>query len=166
MNDHPALLHNMSAPAKSVIIYAGLSKLIKYDFNGGGRGHLTYDHVNVFGNFVAFRLANEMRVRSATSILDRLGIEVGGNAGKTLTDLIERRAMELKLPDGCLVRPCERSHRTLWSDPLAALAIITKSSSNVWLRGKAPSLSLLGKRSSVSLLLPPSFAVHVREASR
>lgn len=166
MSEHPALLHNMSAPPKSVIKYAGLSELVKYNFSGGGKGHLTYDHVNVFGNFVAFRLANEMRVHSATSILDRLGIEAGANAGKTLTDLIERRAMELKLPDGCLVRPCERSHRTLWPDPLAALAIITKSSSNVWLRGKVPSLSSLGKRSSVSLLLPPSFAAHVPEAPR
>ena len=166
MREFPELLHNMSAPPKSVIKYGGLSELVKYKSNGDGGDHLTYDRVNVFGNFIAFRLAKEMRVRSASSILDRLGIELGANAGKTLTDLIERRAMELKLPDGCLVRPCEPNHPTLWSDPLAALAIITKSSSNVWLRGKMPSLSSLGKRGSVSLLLPPSFAVHTPETPR
>jgi hypothetical protein len=166
MNDHPTLLHNMSAPPKSVIKYAGLSGLVNYDFNGGGRGHLTNDHEIVFGNFVAFRLPEEMRVRSASSILNLLGHEAGRKAEKTLIDLIERRAMEFKLPDGCLVRPWEQSHRSPWPDPLAALAILTKSSANVWLRGKTPSLSSLAKRKSVSLLLPPAFAARVPETAR
>lgn len=166
MIDQPTLLHNMSAPPKSVIKYAGLSGLVKYDFNGGGRGHVTIDNENVFGNFVAFRLPKEMQGRSAPSILNLLGEKVGRKAEKTLMDLIDRRAMELMLPDGCLVRPWERSHRSPWPDPLAALAILTKSSANVWLRGKTPSLSSLVKRKSVSLLLPPALAASVPEAAQ
>jgi hypothetical protein len=163
MSDHSALLHNMSAPPRTVIKYAGLSGLAtKVGPGGAGTKHVDG---HVFGSFVAFRLPTGMRVRSAALLLERLGKEVGTDAEETLHGLIERRAMELALPDGCLVKPCERSHPSPWPDPLAALAIITKSSANIWLRGKVPSLSSLAKRSSVSLLLPPTLVDLIPEAS-
>jgi len=167
MSDHVELLHNMSSPPRTVIKYAGLSGLAtKSGFGGSGVGSVQYAHDNVFGSFVAFRLPKEMRVRSATLILKRLDREVGPDAEKTLLGLIERRAMELPLPDGCVVKPCNRSHPCPWPDPLAALAIITKSSANVWLRSKTPALSKIKKHHSVSLLLPPAFASFALEESQ
>ena len=160
MSDHPSLLHNMSAPPRTVITYGGLSDLAsKSGFGDAGIGR----HATVFGRFVAFRLPKSLRVRSAKLILERLGKEVGSNAEETLLGLIERRASELPLPDGCVAKPCEESHPSPWPDELAALAIITKSSANVWLRGKLPSLSSLQDRGAVSLLLPPNFEVHIPE---
>ena len=167
MIDNASLLHNMSAPPKSVIKYTGLAGLAtKRGFGGSGVGTLKFAPENVYGSFIAFRLPKGMRVRSAALILERLGKEAGPDAEETLLELIERRVMELPLPDGCVVKLCERSHTSPWPDPLAALAIITKSSTNVWLRGKAPRLSLLGNRSSVSLLLPPAVAARLQEASQ
>jgi hypothetical protein len=163
MSDHPSLLHNMSTPPRSVITYGGLSDLnSKSRFGVSGLG----GRPKVFGRFVAFRLSKGLRVRSAKLILDRLGKEAGSNAEETLLGLIERRASELPLPDGCVAKPCEESHPSPWPDELAALAIITKSSANVWLRGKVPSLSSLRDRGAVSLLLPPNFKVHIPEASK
>ena len=167
MIDNASLLHNMSAPPKSVIKYTGLAGLAtKSGFGGTGMGARKNAPENVYGSFIAFRLPKGMRVRSAALILERLGKEAGPDAEETLLELIERRVTELPLPDGCVVKPCERSHTSPWPDPLAALAIITKSSTNVWLRGKAPRLSLLGNRSSVSLLLPPAVAARLQEASQ
>ena len=157
MNEHANLLHNMSVPPRAIIKYAGLATT---------SGSVTQAPGNVFGCFVAFRLPKGMRVGSAASILKRLGEVVGPDAEETLLGLIERRAKELPLPDGCLVKRCKRNHPCPWPDPLSALAIITKSSANVWLRGKTPSLSSPGKRRSVSLLLPPAFAARILEVPR
>lgn len=167
MNDRANLLHNMSAPPKTVISYAGLSGLAtKSGFGGTGLGSAKYSHNNVFGAFVAFRLPKGMRSRSPASILERLGEEAGPHAEQELLNLIERRARDLPIPDGCLVKPCDRYHPSPWPDLVAALAVITKSSANVWLRAKSPSLSMIGKRSSLSLLLPPAFAARPKEMSR
>ena len=163
MSDRASLLHNMSTPPRSIITYGGLSDLTsKSRFGVAG----LCGHPKVFGRFVAFRLSKGLRVRSAKLILERLGKEAGSNAEETLLGLIERRASELPLPDGCVAKPCEESHPSPWPDELAALAIITKSSANVWLRGKVPSLSSLRDRGAISLLLPPSFKAHILETSK
>jgi hypothetical protein len=83
-----------------------------------------------------------------------------------LTLLINRRADELPLPDGCLVTRAQEYHPVIWSDPLTALAILSKSSDTVWLRNKTP--SLLGAMGSMSktLIVPPSFASYLPEAKR
>ena len=162
MRDHANLLHNMSSPPSSVIKYGGLSGLLKGD---GSEGGLKPAHPDAFGCFVAFRLPTGMPVRSPAMILDYLGEQKGQDAKETLLKLVERRAAELPLPDACLVKTCEHSHPNPWPDPLAAMAIITKSSANIWLRTKAPSLYALARRNSVSLLLPRSFAVHLKELS-
>ena len=163
MSDRASLLHNMSTPPRSVITYDGLSDLTsRSKFGVAG----LCGHPKVFGRFVAFRLSKSLRVRSAKLILRHLGKEAGPNAEETLLGLIELRASELPLPDGCVAKPCEESHPCPWPDELAALAIITKSSANVWLREKLPSLSSLQDRGAVSLLLPPNFEVQVPEVSK
>ena len=74
MSDNASLLHNMSAPPKSVIKYTGLAGLAtKRGFGGSGVGTLKFTHENVYGSFIAFRLPKGMRVRSAALILERLG---------------------------------------------------------------------------------------------
>ena len=167
MNDHAELLQNMSSPPKTVIKYAGLSGLKKSGHLGGsGVTSVGCAHESIFGSFVAFRLPREMRKWTAAPILEHLGIEVGENAEKTLIGLIEHRATELPLPDGCVVKPCDESHPSPWPDMLAALTIITKSSANVWLRSKTPSLSKIRLHRSVSLLLPPAFASLASEVSQ
>ena len=167
MNDHEELLQNMSSPPKTVIKYAGLSGLKKSGHLGGpGVTSVGCAHESIFGSFVAFRLPREMRKWTAAPILEYLGIEVGENAEKTLIGLIEHRATELPLPDGCVVKPCDESHPSPWPDMLAALTIITKSSANVWLRSKTPTLSRIRKHRSISLLLPPAFASLAMELSQ
>ena len=166
MSDHVELLHNMSSPPRTVIKYAGLSGLATKSGFGSAGGGLNYAHDNVFGSFVAFRLSKGFRIRSAALILERLDKAAGPDAEETLLGLIERRAMELPLPDGCVVKPCDESHPSPWPDMLAALTIITKSSANVWLRSKTPSLSRIRLHRSVSLLLPPAFASLVMELSQ
>ena len=110
MSDNASLLHNMSAPPKSVIKYTGLAGLAtRIGFGGSGVGALKFAHENVYGSFIAFRLPKGMRVRSAALILKRLGKEAGSDAEETLLELIESRVTELPLPDGCVVKPCERS---------------------------------------------------------
>jgi len=167
MSDHAELLYNMSSPPRTVIKYAGLSGLENIDQLGGpGVAGAGGAHKSIFGSFVAFRLPREMRKWSAAPILEYLGMEVGADAEMTLISLIEHRAMELPLPDGCVVKPCDENHPSPWPDILAALSIITKSSVNVWLRGKNPSLSKIRKHRSISLLLPPAFASLAKEVSQ
>ena len=166
MSDHAELLHNMSSPPKTVIKYAGLSGLKKSGHLGGpGVTSVGCAHESIFGSFVAFRLPREMRKWSAAPILEYLGVEVGANAEKTLIGLIEHRAKELPLPDGCVVKMCDENHQSPWPDMLAALTIITKSSANVWLRSKTPRLSTLRNISEISLLVPPGLAEQIKELS-
>jgi len=167
MSDYAELLHNMSAPSKTVVKYAGLSVLTKpIQSSGGSLGGLSDAHDGVFGSFIAFRLPPELQSRSVASLLKLLGKKPGRNQDQTLIQLIERRAKELPIPDGCVVKPCKEQHFCPWPDPLAALVIITKSSANVWLRGKTPRLSAIGKRTEVSLLLPPEFAARLKEVTK
>jgi hypothetical protein len=159
-------LHNMSAPPKTVVKYSGLARAATTAGPGrSGDCGARFDHDVVFGSFVAFRLAKELRRRGPATILKRLGIDSGSAPEKTLIDLIEQRAKELQLPDACVVVPTKHDHSCPWSDPISALAVITKSSGSVWLRSKAPRLSAINKRSVVSLLVPPDFAARIEELS-
>jgi len=161
------LLHNMSSPPKSVVKYSGLSygaANAGADGIGVGGGRITHD--GVFGAFVAFRLAPDLRRRVPETILKHLGIDPGPVPGKTLVGLIDQRARELALPDACVVVPAKQDYPSPWPDPLAALAIITKSSGSVWLRSKTPRLTAIKKRSVVSLLIPPGYAAKIEELSK
>ena len=160
------LLHNMSSPPKSVVKYSGLSDgAANAGADGiGFGGRIT--HNGVFGAFVAFRLAQDLRRRTPGTSLKHLGIDPGPAPEKTLAGLIDQRARELALPDACVVVPSKQDHPSPWPDTLAALAIITKSSGSVWLRSKTPRLTAMKKRSVVSLLIPPACAHRIEALSK
>jgi hypothetical protein len=161
------LLHNMSSPPKSVVKYSGLSEgAANAGTDGIGVGDGLTMHNGVFGAFVAFRLAPDLRRRAPRAFLKHLGIAPGTAPEKTLAKLINQRARELALPDACVVVPSKQDHPSLWPDPLAALAVITKSSDSVWLRSKTPRLTAIKKRSVVSLLIPPGYAAKIEELSK
>jgi len=161
------LLHNMSTPPKSVVKYTGLSEAATTTGPGGtGVCGVRFSSDGIFGAFVTFRLTHSLRRRAPATILKHLGIELGQAPEKKLVRLINRRARELALPDACVVVPAKQDHPCPWPDPLATLAIITKSSGNVWLRGKTPRLSAIKKRSVVSLLIPPACAAGIEELSK
>lgn len=69
--------------------------------------------------------------------------------------LVDERAQQLPLPDGCLVIPYDGRHRRPWSDVVSVLAVLSKVSATVWLRAKLPSLEAGLERGRASLLLPP-----------
>ena len=154
------LLHNMSAPSRSVVSYTGLSNAERAAGRGGRGGRVAHD--GVFGKFISFRLPDALRRRGPGSILKHLGMAPGAAPGKTLLGLIEARAQELALPDACVIVPSRGDYPCPWPDPLAALAVITKSSASIWLRSKSPRLSTVQKTSAISLLVPPLFADQIR----
>ena len=159
MTEATQLLHNMSTPPKSVVKYNGLQKCAEAnDIHGTGGGWLAASNDGAFGSFITFRLPQNLRQCGAKTILDRLGLKSGSEPEKTLLDLIEARAKELVLPDACVVIPTKIDRPCPWSDPLAILAVITKSSASIWLRSKTPRLSALRKTPAISLLVPPAFA--------
>jgi hypothetical protein len=161
------LLHNMSSPPKSVVKYTGLTGAATTNGPGGtGVCGVRFAHNGVYGAFVAFRLAPDLRRRTPKTILKYLDIDPCPEPEKTLAGLIDQRARELALPDACVVVPAKQSHPCPWPDPLAALAVITKSSGSVWLRSKTPRLTAIKKRSVVTLLIPPSYAVLIEELSK
>jgi hypothetical protein len=171
MDNNRNLLHNMSAPPKSAVRYAGLAGLATQGGPGGsGVTQLKYRGENLFGTPVRFSLGSEWLGLKPFEILDRLGVALGQAPGsdpsKELALLINQRAIELPLPEGCAVIPADPSHKALWNDPLAALAILSKSTDTVWLRSKTPSLLGALQRESVSLLVPPGFALQLPEAEK
>lgn len=91
------LLHNMSAPPKSVVKYTGLSRgaaTARADGIrvGGGR----FKHDGVFGVFVAFRLPEFVRRLDPGSILKHIGVEYGADPEETLLSLIKIRSRQLR----------------------------------------------------------------------
>jgi hypothetical protein len=161
------LLHNMSAPPKSVVKYSGLSNTATTAGPGGtGVCGVRFAHDGVVGAFITFRLPEIFRQRQPRTILKHLGLEPGPAPEKALLGLIGERANELALPDACVIVPTKQGHPCPWPDPLAALAVITKSSANIWLRSKTPRLSALRNKSAISLLVPPGFADQIEELSK
>ena len=160
------LLHNMSSPPKSVVKYTGLSCGTSTTETGGmGVAGDNRTGSGVFGVYVGFRLARDLRRRAPGTILKHLGIDPGPAPEKKLARLIDQRARELALPDACVVVPEKQDHPCPWPDSLAALAVITKSSGTVWLRSKTPRLTAIQTRSAVSLLIPPACAHRIEELS-
>ena len=157
MSERCALLHNMSAPPKSVMTYEGLSGLVQQVGPGGaGVASLTVAPVRIGGQPVRFELPEGFPRQSPRAILARLGRASGRGAEATLLALIEARARELPLPDACVVLPPRPIDPVLWTDLLTTLAVLSKCSSAVWLRDKQPSIATGIARQRVSLLVPPS----------
>ena len=166
MSDNASLLHNMSAPPRSVVKYNGLStEALATGVRRSQKIGVPCSNYDVFGRFITFHLPVNLRRCGARTILKRLGMELGSTPEVTLLHLIEARAKELRLPDACVVVPTKIDHPCPWTDPLAILAVITKSSGSIWLRSKTPRLSVLRKVSAISLLVPPIFADQIEELS-
>jgi len=148
------LLHNMSAPPKSVVKYSGLSNLATSSSQGSA---------GVFGTPVRFVLPADMLGKTPAYILRYLGVSLlhAKEAAQQLDLLINARADELTLPEGCAVIPTASSHPVIWPDTLSALAILAKCSDSIWLRCKQPALNAALKRRQVTLLVPPLFANHL-----
>ena len=161
MSEAVSALHNMGKKPTSVVRYAGLATVAEAE----NRGHS--GSCDVFGTAVTFRLSESLRGLSAAVLLDVIGEERGEASPESrLLQLIEERARELPIPDGAVVIPVRPDHQAPRQDGLAAMAVITKSSDTVWLRGKTPRLSVLRSRWKASLLIPPLFATKLEETTR
>ena len=162
MRERCPLLHNMSTPPRSVVKYAGLADLAAGAGQTGAGVHwLPYDGIGVFGTPVRFALERELPWKSVEEVLERLGVVAGPDPEQQLAALVNARADELPLPDGCAVIPAKAEHRVLWPDTLSALAILAKCSSHIWLRAKSPALNAALARRQATLLVPPAFARHL-----
>ena len=155
------LLHNMSAPPKTVVKYAGLEGLAKQSGPGGsGVTGLKYTNPVINGLAVRFVLPTEFIGQDPEKVLRLLKIDRSDQfsaAESQLVALINHRADELPLPEGCAVMAVNDSHGVIWPDALSALAILTKCTDSIWLRSKTPSLASIKGKSSLSLLVPPLF---------
>ena len=155
------MLHNMSAPPKTTITYAGLA-----DLAGGAKSEAPKrsNKPAKTARLVALRVSLPgCFPTEPEDILRTLGIDHGTDPATTLDELIEQRALQLPLPDGCLVLPMEMANRELATDPLTALAIVTKCSEFVWLRHKTPSLGRLERVTSATLYVPAAAADAMKE---
>ena len=168
MRESAQLLHNMSAPPKSVVRYQGLSSLAR---PAGTQNNILQE--GGFGAAVRFTLPPDWIGLEPAALLTRLQQAPPGEgpparrvtARKTgaadpaqqLAALINQRAQDLTLPDGCAVIASLPTHPVLWPDPLAALAVLAKCTGTVWLRSKTPSMVVAVRQASVSLLVPPAF---------
>lgn len=161
-----ALLHNMSAPPRSVVKYSGLSGMTTaIDPTGTESSSPLFRRLSTFGTLVRVVLMPGLKGKSATFILRHLAVEPHRESAKQLEALINARADELPLPEGCAVIPATSDHPILWSDTLTALAILSKCSDSIWLRSKQPSLFAGIRRKQVTLLVPPIFAHRLPEVS-
>lgn len=152
------LLHNMSAPPKSVVQYGGLMAL-KKELAGHDRPGLQMKVSRAVA--LRFELPADLKARSASGLLRHLGVEPKREAAAQLDALIDARARELPLPPGCAVVASQPSHQVIWQDTLSVLAVLAKCSDTLWLRDKNPSLTSALARSCVSLLVPARFVSHL-----
>jgi hypothetical protein len=155
----------MSAPPKTVVKYSGLEGLIKQTGPGGsGVTGLKYMNPKVFGQVVRFLIPEEYFQQEPEKILELLRITYDSksiSASEQLTALINQRAKELPLPEGCAVIKTHVSQPEIWTDALSVLAILTKCTDTIWLRSKSPSLVSGRTKRTVSLLVPPLFIQHL-----
>ena len=164
MNEQPALLHNMSAPPKTVVKYSGLSELARTSGPGGsGVAGVTFKGREIHGTPVRCMLGSSYAGRTPEKLLAALGHEPVADVERRLAELINARAQELPLPDGCVVIAGRSDALVIWQDPLAALAILAKCSDYVWLRAKTPAIHAALRRNTVTLLIPPQFAARIPE---
>ena len=121
----------------------------------------------MFGQAVRFLLPKEFFEEEPENILKLLGISHHSkfsNATEQLAALINQRAKELPLPEGCAVIKTDASQAEIWTDALSVLAILTKCTDTIWLRSKTPSLAGARTKRTVSLLVPPLFINHLPKA--
>ena len=124
-SDRGSLLHNMSAPPKSVVKYSGLADIASTPGRGGASvSSARAKATGVFGTPVRFALTPDLAGKSPADILHHLGVDPQPDPAQQLADLINARASELPLPDGCAVIPALKRHRLIWPDALSALAIL------------------------------------------
>ena len=161
----PDLLHNMSVPPKTVVRYEGLAGLFRESgFGGSGVGAIKFRNAGVYGSTVGFQLPARFPVEDAAAICAALGHPKEPDPDAALVALIETRARELSLPDGCVVSSRTDSRAVSQADVLSTLAVLTKCSLRVWLRAKTPNLTVLRSRRDVTLLVPPTYIeCHRRE---
>jgi hypothetical protein len=157
MNERGQVLHNMSAPAKSVMEYAGLAGI------GGAAQAPPSKPAATFGEPVAFLLDRAFKATTPLQILKALQVTPGANPQRELEALLNARAAELPLPDGCVVIDSRNDHPSIWRDPLTVLAVLTKCSVSVWLRRKQPAIGRLRSHRSATLLVPPAFVDRLPE---
>ena len=153
-------LGNMSTPSRSTVSYLGLGDLVGESKATGQSGTQasTRDRSS-YGHVITFRLPNQSSPVSLAGLMASVGVDSSKpDAEKALVGRIEVRARELPLPDGAAVVECTMPDLpSPWTDTLSALAVLTKASGAVWLRGKTPRLSTLQERAQVSLIVPPAF---------
>ena len=167
MGDRGRLLHNMSAPPKSVVKYSGLADCATTAGPGGsGVCGVRINGIGVFGTPVRFTIPVDLAGKSYADILHHLGVDPLHDAEQHLAALINTRANELPLPDGCVVIPVTKVHQLIWADALSALAILAKCSDCIWLRAKNPALNAAIARKQATLLVPPLFAGRLPEGIR
>jgi hypothetical protein len=153
MKDGTSLCQNSGVPPRTTISYAGLAEIAA---KGESRGSRV-----VYSTPVRFEIPDGLAARVPTTILRRLGQKPGPDPTAQLRHLIEERAAELPLPDGCAVMAAAPGHISPWPDALSGLAVVTKCSNSVWLRAKSPLLGPGCRRGWVSLLVPPAFAAAI-----
>ena len=166
MRESCPLLHNMSAPPRSMVKYAGLADLAAGAVQTSAGVHwIPFEGTGVFGTPVRFALERELPWKSVEEVLQNLGVEAGPDPERQLAALVNARADELPLPEGCAVIPSKAQHRVIWPDTLSALAILAKCSHNIWLRAKSPALNAALARRQATLLVPPLFAQRLPKAA-
>ena len=164
MNEHTALLHNMSTPPKTVVKYSGLSELARTSGPGGsGVAGIKFKGTEIHGTPLRFMLGASYAGITPENLLAALGHEPVSDVEGRLAKLINARAQELPLPDGCAVINGRNDALLIWQDPLTALAILAKCSDYVWLRAKTPAIHAALRRNAVTLLVPPQFAARIPE---
>lgn len=165
MDERAALLHNMSGPPHTVLKYAGLGALAAAA--GPGASEAKAPALTAFGTPVRVVLPAEVAGATPAEVLRRLGRAADAAPERALAALVDARAAQLPLPDGCVVIPARPEHPVFWPDDvLAALAVLAKSSGSVWLRARSPALSAALQRREATLLVPPRFAGALAEARR
>jgi hypothetical protein len=171
MEERVPYYSNMSAPPKTVVSYSGLAGTVSlktckgYWAQGKSVGG-TLGSDGLFGTAVRVVLPPEFVGKKPITILRRLGVKPSGDHEQHLLALINARAEELPLPDGCVVIRRTEGEREIWKDALTALAILTKCSDVIWLRDKHPALQAAFERgAAATLLVPPLFAHRLPEVT-
>ncbi len=160
------LLHNMSAPPKSIVKYSGLADLeITPGPGGSGVPVKRPSSTGIFGTPVRFALPSGLAGKSPSAILRLLGVDPRPDPEQKLAALVNARAEELPLPGGCVVIPSRDEHRVIWADALSVLAVLAKCSDSIWLRAKTPAFNAALLRRSATLLVPPLFACRLPEVA-
>ena len=157
MIEGSAILRNMSTPSRTTIRYSGLTELVGQRTHGSVSKSEPAYYQKYIGSSrpVLFRLPRGARSTNPKKLLTAIAPDaVTKNPEQEIIRLIDERANQLPLPDGVAAVSAALSHEQIWDDILAALAVLTKSSGAVWLRSKAPRLSVLSGRTQVSLLVP------------